>query len=51
MRDYLETMQNAALVRNELQSLVHAYKRAVPFLQPGRLVQLNSKIEGKILTL
>lgn len=46
LRDYFGMMQNAAAVRTELQMLVNSYKRAVPFLQPGRLVQLRSKIEG-----
>ena len=46
LREYLGTMQNAADVRTELQALVNSYKRAVPFLQPGRLVQLKSKIDG-----
>ena len=42
----LETMQNAAKVREELQQLVHHYKHAVPFLQPGRIVKLKSHISG-----
>ena len=50
LEDYLDAMQNAADVRRELQQLVHHYKRAVPFLQPGRILQLKSHIPGTIQT-
>ena len=47
LEDYLQTMQNAAEVRKELQEKVHHYKQAVPFLQPGRIVKLKSHIPGE----
>jgi len=46
LADFLETMQNAAKVRLEVQEQTHHYKHAVPFLQPGRIVQLKSHIAG-----
>ena len=46
VQDYLDLMQSAADVGCDLQRLVQDYRRAVPFLQPGRLVQLLSHIPG-----
>lgn len=50
LEDFFSTMQNAAEVRQEMQQLVHHYKHAVPFLQPGRIVNLKSHISGRILS-
>ena len=46
MQGYLDLMQSAADVSCDLQRLVQDYRRAVPFLQPGRLVQLLTHIPG-----
>lgn len=46
LTEYLDTMRHAADVRQELRALIQDYRKAVPFLQPGRIVRLMSHIDG-----